>query len=114
KRAAIRSPTGSWPTGKNVPENRNSGMTTMRMITGNWNSLSWVAVKAVIGAAKAAAHSPAAGTAAIAHGDETAPRAVAIKTKAAAPMLALVVVATTTPSYTSAGPTGVATIAWNV
>ena len=42
-----RSQSGSWLTGKNVPENRNSGNTPMRMMTANGRSLSCVTANAV-------------------------------------------------------------------
>jgi hypothetical protein len=38
--ATGRSRPGSWEIGKTVPENRNSGSTPTRMITGNETSLS--------------------------------------------------------------------------
>ena len=44
-----REPSGSWETGKNVPENRNIGMITKRKIGGERGSPSVVAAKAAIG-----------------------------------------------------------------
>src|SRR6266542_5396569 len=72
---------GSCEIGKNVPENRNSGITPSRMINGKRASVSWLAENAVSGAANAAAHNAAAGTAAMPHGEGTAPRTAATARK---------------------------------
>src|SRR5439155_3231845 len=108
------SASGSCETGKNVPENRNSGMMPIRRITGNRASVSCVAENAVSGAANAVAQSAAAGIAKIPHGEITAPRIAATIRKIDAPTADRTVVQATTPAYTSAGRTGVATMAWKV
>ena len=54
---------GSELTGKNVPENRNSGVIPNRKIVANWFGVFWVAENAAIGAANAIPVRTAAGTA---------------------------------------------------
>src|SRR5205823_3555088 len=92
------SASGSCETGKNVPENRKSGMMPMRRTTGNRASVSCVAENAVSGAAKAVAQSAAAGMAKIPHGEITAPRIAATIRKIDAPTADRTVVQATTPA----------------
>ena len=68
-RASGSSQSGSWSTGKNVPENRNMGTTAMRMMIENDWSLSRPAEYAVSGAANARPPRAAAGTASTPHSE---------------------------------------------
>ena len=63
--------------GKNVPENKKSGMIRSRRNTGNETSESWVAEYAAIGLANATAVRIAAGIAKMPHGDGTPPSTAA-------------------------------------
>ncbi len=56
---------GSWVIGKNVPENRNSGVITNRNRAAKLTSLRWVAANAMMGAANARPVRTAAGSIAI-------------------------------------------------
>ena len=83
-RASGSSQSGSWSTGKNVPENRNSGTTAMRMMIENDWSLSRPAEYAVSGAANARPPRAAAGTASTPHGEGTPPSSAATATNSTA------------------------------
>ena len=72
-----RNQPGSCEIGKNVPENRNSGSTPTRMITGNARSLSSPTENAASGAQNAAGTERRAGIASTPHADGTAPSSAA-------------------------------------
>ena len=64
---------GSASTGKNVPENRNSGVIPNRKIAANRSGVRWVAENAAIGAANASPVRTATGIASTTSGDSAAP-----------------------------------------
>ena len=75
---------GRDDTGKNVPENRNSGVMTNRNRALNLIGVFWVAENAAIGAAKAMPVSTAAGMASTMSGDSAAPNATMTSVKTVA------------------------------
>ena len=98
--------------GKNVPENRNSGIMTNRKIMVNEVSLVRVTAHASIGVANASPVSTATGSAAIIHAERTAPNAAATARKIAQFMASRKVTNSTWPWKMSTGRSGEATAAW--
>ena len=81
--ATGRRKAGSWSTGKNVPENRNSGVTTKRYRMLKPPSVSCVAVNAKIGTAKAIPVRTVIGRASITHHELNDPNSAATPMKMA-------------------------------
>src|SRR5579859_3702897 len=103
---------GSWVTGKNVPENRNSGMIPNLNSIANDVSFVHVNVYASIGAPNASPVSTAAGSAAAAQADWTAPNAAITARNTAEFMVSRSVVQSRWPWNRSAGRSGDAIAAW--
>jgi len=74
---------GSWSIGKNVPENRNSGVMMKRNRMLKPPSPSWVAVNAKIGTAKAIPVRTVIGRASSTHHEPNDPNSAATPTKMA-------------------------------
>ena len=105
-------PSGSSDTGKNVPENKNSGRIPSRMIIGNAKSVSCVTENAASGAQNAAAVSPATGIASTPQADGIAPSTAATARNTVAPNMARIAFQITKPPNTSRACSGVATMPW--
>src|SRR6266853_1934356 len=101
---------GSWVTGKNVPENRNSGIIPKRYTTASEVSLVRVTVHAV----KARPVSTATGRAAMASGEVIAPNAAATARNTAEVMASFSATNSRCPWNRSAGRSGDDTAAWEV
>jgi hypothetical protein len=99
-------------TGKNVPENRNSGMITNRCSMANEVSFSRVMAQASMGAAKARAVSTQAGSAATTQAELTAPNAAITARKMAEFISTRIVTNSRCPRNRSAGRSDVAAAAW--
>src|SRR5215469_18566416 len=105
---------GSWVIGKNTPENRNSGIMKNRKIMANELSLVRVTDHASIGVANASPVSTATGSAAIIHGERTAPSTDATAMKIPQFMVSRISTNSRWPWNTSAGRSGEADAAWYV
>jgi hypothetical protein len=102
---------GSWSIGKNVPENRKSGVITKRNRTLNALSRFCVALNAKIGHANAMPVSTAAGSASSAPVGLMAPKATMTATNAAAEIVRRMALQPRSPRTRSRTPSGVASIA---
>ena len=105
---------GRFEIGKNVPENRNSGVIPKRNTALNFSGVRWVAENAAIGAANAMPVRTAAGIPRTISGDAAAPKSAMTIVKIDAMIVSRRAIQTRLPTTMSRGEIGVAYIAWNV
>src|SRR5258705_7498827 len=109
--ASAWSAAGSDVIGKNVPENRNSGVIPKRKIAANLLGVFCVAENAAIGVAKAIPVRTAAGMASTMSGDSAAPKATITIVKIVQIMVSRATIQAILPRAMSRGVIGVAYIA---
>ena len=112
--ATTWSAAGSELIGKNVPENRKSGVIPKRKIAANLLGVFWVAEKAAIGVANAIPVKTAAGMASTINGDSAAPNRTMTSVKIEQMSVSRAIIQAMFPSAMSRGEIGVAYMAWNV
>src|SRR6266852_2949368 len=105
---------GRFEIGKNVPENRKSGVIPKRKSALNLSGLRCVAAKAAIGVEKARPVRTADGIARRISGEAAAPNSAITIVKLAAIAVSRIAIHVTLPMTMSRGEIGVAYIAWNV
>ena len=112
--ASAWSATGSVAIGKNVPENRKSGVMMKRKIVENRSGVFCVAANAAIGPAKAIPVRTAAGMANTISGDSAAPNTTMTIVKIVQTRVSRATIQTRLPRAMSRGEIGVAYIEWKI